>query len=256
MQPVVIHHRAFTLVELLVVLGVIAILVAITTPCYIVVRAKASEANCLSNLRQIGQSIALYSSDYDQCYPLAATHDNVWTGRVSPYLHNTDVFRCPSWQRPLETLGAVTLADGTHVPHDVSYVYNVHIGGFANYFTLSGDKIVNRSDVFAPANTVLLSEGNATPVVGIAPDHWALKQYFCMTSIFLADASYSGVIDPQTSGFGAPFPLHGGNASVLYADLHAKVLKVEKFYSLPDQTVDPKLPKGYSPCLDPSRGCP
>src|SRR4051794_12735537 len=54
---------AFTLVELLVVIGIIAMLVAILLPVLAGARRAAETAQCLSNLRQIGQGFALYTAE-------------------------------------------------------------------------------------------------------------------------------------------------------------------------------------------------
>jgi prepilin-type N-terminal cleavage/methylation domain-containing protein/prepilin-type processing-associated H-X9-DG protein len=55
-------RRAFTLVELLVVIGIIAVLVAILLPALSKAREAANRAACLSNLRQIGQMFYLYAN--------------------------------------------------------------------------------------------------------------------------------------------------------------------------------------------------
>ena len=53
-------HRAFTLVELLVVIGIIAVLIAVLLPALRKARQAAQTATCLSNLRQIGAAYVMY----------------------------------------------------------------------------------------------------------------------------------------------------------------------------------------------------
>jgi len=60
---------AFTLIEILVVIAIIAILAAILFPVFAQAREKARTASCLSNIKQIGLAIAMYRQDYDQVNP-------------------------------------------------------------------------------------------------------------------------------------------------------------------------------------------
>ena len=59
----------FTLIELLVVIAIIAILAAILFPVFAQARESARQSTCLSNIKQIGISMAMYIQDYDGTYP-------------------------------------------------------------------------------------------------------------------------------------------------------------------------------------------
>jgi len=76
-MPRVFHRRstAFTLVELLVVIGIIAILIGILLPTLSRARESANRSACLSNLRSLGQAFNLYANQFKDHIPLGQMSD-------------------------------------------------------------------------------------------------------------------------------------------------------------------------------------
>jgi prepilin-type N-terminal cleavage/methylation domain-containing protein len=106
--------RAFTLVELLVVIGIIAILIGILLPTLSRVRQQANTVVCSSNLRQISMAMLMYEQDNKGRLLVAWTKAPIWHYQLKPYFGklprntsaaNTEVrdqiLKCPAaWEKP------------------------------------------------------------------------------------------------------------------------------------------------------------
>jgi len=95
-------RRGFTLIELLVVIAIIAILAAILFPVFAQAREKARQTTCLSNLKQVGTGMLMYTQDYDETFPYnrfigsgGATWFN-WKYAILPYIKNQQIYECPN----------------------------------------------------------------------------------------------------------------------------------------------------------------
>lgn len=89
--------QGFTLVELVVVIAIVAILAAILFPVFARARAKAEQASCLSNVKQLALAVLMYAQDSDgRLIPSRIGQTAVWPAYLQPYVRNTQVFLCPS----------------------------------------------------------------------------------------------------------------------------------------------------------------
>jgi prepilin-type N-terminal cleavage/methylation domain-containing protein/prepilin-type processing-associated H-X9-DG protein len=108
-RPSKLRARAFTLVELLVVVGIIAILMGILLATLSRVQEKSRRTACISNLRQLGVAMILYSNE-NRGYlpngnPALTWDDYPGTNAVmvhfnSVYVKAPKVFNCPADRDP------------------------------------------------------------------------------------------------------------------------------------------------------------
>lgn len=123
-------RRGFTLVELLVVIGIIAVLIAILLPALQKARQAAQLTSCMSNLKQIGNASANFAVEHQGYYPLAGTLHLIpsWGPHytsLTPAGLNDRSMRKHAWgpdsgntMRPLPYQAAIAPYLGARIPTD------------------------------------------------------------------------------------------------------------------------------------------
>ena len=92
--------RAFTLVELLVVISIIGILAALLFPVFTRARISGQMTSCASNLHQAALALSLYQQDYGLLPPVTLKkYGNYSWDAVQPYAKSEAVTRCPYYWR-------------------------------------------------------------------------------------------------------------------------------------------------------------
>jgi prepilin-type N-terminal cleavage/methylation domain-containing protein/prepilin-type processing-associated H-X9-DG protein len=177
------RDRGFTLIELLVVIAIIAILAAILFPVFAQAREKARSVSCLSNIRQLGTALHMYTQDFDETWPRmdgcsAPAPDPLgsgatgcdgpygqrlnhykWPAWIIGYVKNVSIFLCPSRQRdPAAWTNDGEIFNGYSLNLSITGSTNTwgnpnRNGAYRNSFT--GGTLAGLS---TPAETMLLME--------------------------------------------------------------------------------------------------
>ena len=139
----------FTLIELLVVIAIISILASIIFPTFARAQEKARQADCASNIRQLGMALKMYDQDFDGQFPVAYIDTgqgrgdwyDCWRLFIHPYVHNEVVHRCRSH----------TDIPGSF-PTYGSYGMNLYVSGKSS-----------SAGIYDTASTILLAETGGAP---------------------------------------------------------------------------------------------
>jgi prepilin-type N-terminal cleavage/methylation domain-containing protein/prepilin-type processing-associated H-X9-DG protein len=92
-------HRAFTLVELLVVISIIALLISLLLPALKQARATAMTLKCKATMQQLGLGVMMYADDHEGMLPPHNWAGKKWHARLAPYVGRVAPKRsvyCPS----------------------------------------------------------------------------------------------------------------------------------------------------------------
>jgi len=259
--------RAFTLIELLVVIAIIAILAAILFPVFARAKAAAKKTTAISNLKQLGTSVHIYLSDYDDVFPITYTPlqgfysvdtlvpvpgtwatsptpeqqaaiDSFWANNIQPYVKNLDIFNDPGSSRVSVTSAKFNpTAPPASVSSQLSYTYNGLLNGMQYGAVASPSQLIVYWN--GRGRAALAGYGHANPYMFCSdvaqPCQYRPAAAGCGSSTFNGAQSRA-----SRNSRGLGYDVHTGGIVVTNADSSAKWRRIGINSTAPtDFTKDP-----------------
>jgi prepilin-type N-terminal cleavage/methylation domain-containing protein/prepilin-type processing-associated H-X9-DG protein len=251
------NRRAFTLIEILIVLAIITLLAAILYPIFDRAQEQALKSSCQSNLKQIGLAVAQYVNDYDETYPAMAGAGSItsptgtyWFDAIAPYAQKTgkdSIFYCPSagsgavrfgggygWNAagtaPHSTTGKACNSGSGPYQH-TGNGFGLFSGTTAQEWCTPTKSALRLATVQEPSNTVMVVDPPsnkfrasglmAAGYVGVGSDPAGSTEAHRLSHM---PVLHGGQVGPfgKSSGDNITVPAPGGGGNYLYADGHVK----------------------------------
>jgi prepilin-type N-terminal cleavage/methylation domain-containing protein len=268
-------RRAFTLVELLVVISIIAVLLAILMPSLQKAKQQAQSVICKTRIRDIGKALSLYAIDNSDAVPpsglskaeaasYAASHkdtrEGMWLRRLVKYYDilkgknpplkefaSFKLLRCPSqqkWQKSVEDWAASGLISQSSTGS--SSKYSMYRGCYALnfYFQLEADNPAwqnfTKDCTFRRYSQIKQPGGFPlmTDASGDVPDGYTGSNYSC-SILFPQQGPHFSAIKYKWTGMTSnrgPAPVHNAKTNYLMADQHCATLDIWPWSAIDGQS--------------------
>jgi prepilin-type processing-associated H-X9-DG protein/prepilin-type N-terminal cleavage/methylation domain-containing protein len=258
--------RAFTLVELLVVIGIIAILISILLPVLAKVRQSSNTAKCGMNLRTLAQGWRLYvEANKDTCPPvrLPAEANQGGPSYSTPYglqyrprwyeligyqlktpaRRVGDAFENDTWQVESSLYICPERPEWTN-SRNFPYGYNYQFLGDAR-MNQANTKMINypvRAGNLKASKTVMAADSMGTaagkpngaarkPYISNGdkdPDAWGNKGFHLDPPRLTANSDYADEWYPSPPYRSGPDPRHNGKVNVAFCDSHVELMSLQE----------------------------
>lgn len=227
---------AFTLVELLVVIGIVAVLIAILLPALSVARANSRAVACLSNLRQMAVAAQAYCNDNGGRFPVAywtAANDPIYTGFNWDFTIVRDVAANTTTVRPGLLWQGAGDAPGIAVQQCPEYQPPAGTDGGDPYtgynYNTSGIGHGQSESVPAPAKAGQIRRASEVALFGDGEYIGGPNKFMRSPFPTAGDASFADRA-AGTQGF-----RHRGKTNVAFADGHGEMLGERHTTTTPKQ---------------------
>jgi prepilin-type N-terminal cleavage/methylation domain-containing protein/prepilin-type processing-associated H-X9-DG protein len=253
----------FTLIELLVVIAIIAILASMLLPALSKAKEKATQVQCLSNLKQMNLALFMYADDHDGIFPGAASKgsyepmkedwiffnvnravankeffNNARNSAIGPYIGSftTNLFRCPGDRDVQKRVRAYQKSPTTGNPYLYSYsLTSIVDGGLVNhgissvYGAGAPPLHFKNTSIRSPSRKVTFAEENGDEARGPVIDD---GRYVAPDNILSGRHKYQTGAKASAKEY-----VDRGRASVGFADGHVDYVPPK--YTLDQENYDP-----------------
>lgn len=200
----------FTLVELMVVIGIIILIAALLFPVFSTAMDKVRQTKCLSSQRQIGQAMSMYANDNDEALPpfgdQTPNANYYWDTCLRPYIKSGELVYCPKGPKTSPSIGA---------NYGQIFKYASALSSNGSWYTNLPTYMSNIND---PTRRILCADSRSGLHI-YSPKVWLLTMDYNGNG---TPDSHRGVLSNGTPYNNLAIDRHTGGLNVTFLDGHVK----------------------------------